>query len=143
MERIFYLVLKQILRWIGKILDVTEYKKLIELAYLVLVHKREEFFRVFELREKNVHFCARLRILRRDVQSIVYKVLISEGLFPIHCEINTMNDSYLKLKILSLIADSEILPWSPKFHASLGIHNLQFTLFYHSPRQLPLQFHSQ
>lgn len=31
-----------------------------------------------------------------------------------------MNDPYLKLKLISLFTNSEILPWSPKFHASLG-----------------------
>lgn len=46
--------------------------------------------------------------------------MITIGLFPFYCEINTMNDNYLKLKLFSLIFNSEVLPWSPKYHASLG-----------------------
>jgi hypothetical protein len=65
------------------------------LAYKIFVVKREEFYNVFELPECNNNplFCSRIRILRREITSIVYKILITEGLFPIHCEINTMNDS--------------------------------------------------
>lgn len=53
--------------------------------------------------------------------------MITESLFPINCEINTMNDSYIKLELMSLIADSEVLPWSPKFHASLALSNFHYS----------------
>ena len=98
------------------------------LAYMIFVDKREEFYRIFELHESsNPLFCQKLRILRREITQIVYKILISEGLFPIHCEINTMNDSQFKLRLLNLVTDSEILPWSPKFHASLALGNFHYS----------------
>lgn len=69
----------------------------------------------------NPLFCNNLRILKSDISSIVYKLIITEGLFPIQCEINTMDDSWIKLKLLGLLSNSEVLPWSPKFHASLAV----------------------
>lgn len=74
---------------------------------------------MYDLTRRVVH-SQPVPLLDRDIQSIVYKTILTTGLFPIHCEINTMNDSYLKLKLLSFFTNSEILPWSPKFHASLG-----------------------
>lgn len=74
---------------------------------------------MYEVTRLIVH-SPKVNLLERDIYSIVYKTILTTGLFPIHCEINTMNDSYLKLKLLSLFTNSEILPWSPKFHASLG-----------------------
>ncbi|CAD8122723.1 unnamed protein product [Paramecium sonneborni] len=62
-----------------------------------------------------------------EIASIVYKTFISDSLFPFYCEINTMNDSYFKLKLLSLFINSEILPWSPKFHASLALGNYHYS----------------
>lgn len=79
------------------------------------------------MKDSNPLFCKGIKILKRDISSIVYKVMITEGLFPINCEINTMNDSYIKLKLLSMIADSEVLPWSPKFHASLALGNFHYS----------------
>lgn len=38
-----------------------------------------------------------------------------------------MNDSQFKLRLLNLITDSEILPWSPKFHASLALGNFHYS----------------
>ena len=79
------------------------------------------------MKSENPLFCPKIKILKRDITAIVYKVMISEGLFPFHCEINTMNDSYLKLKLISLFTDSEILPWSAKYHASLALGNFHYS----------------
>lgn len=80
-----------------------------------------EYESMYELTRKVVR-CKDLKLHPQEIESIVYKTFISASLFPFYCEINTMNDSYIKLKLLSLITNSEILPWSPKFHASLGIY---------------------
>lgn len=38
-----------------------------------------------------------------------------------------MNDPYIKLKLISLLTNNEVLPWSPKFHASLAIGNQHYS----------------
>lgn len=100
---------------------------MIELVYYVLVNNRSEYEKLFSQKEDSPLFCKNIRLLKKDVSSIVYKVMITEGLFPINCEINTMDDSYIKLKLLSLVADAEVLPWSPKFHASLALNNFHYS----------------
>jgi hypothetical protein len=44
-------VLKAILRYIGAVLDITIYDRMLQLTYKIFVEKREEFFRMFELHE--------------------------------------------------------------------------------------------
>ena len=115
------------MRYISKALQLNEQGKTIELTYSVLVANRDEFFRMFTPHSECALFCKNIKILKRDITSMVYKVMITESLFPINCEINTMNDSYIKLKLLSLISNSEVLPWSPKFHASLALSNFHYS----------------
>jgi hypothetical protein len=110
-----------VLRYIGRVLGIREYRNLRELAFEVLVGQKSEYLRMFSLPRSMPDFCRSIRILKKEIHSMVYKTLITQGLFPFHCEINTMNDSYLKLKLLSYFTNSEILPWSPKFHASLAV----------------------
>ena len=106
---------------------IFEYNKLYDLAHQLLVLRRSEMMELFMLRNDHPLFCKGMNILRRDVRSIVYKVMISEGLFPINCETNTMNDSYLKLKLLNTVVDQEVLPWSAKFHASISISDFHYS----------------
>jgi hypothetical protein len=104
-DRIFMKVLKNVFRFIGQVLFVNTYRKLFELTYNILVKKSNEFDQILTLREPHPLFCNNLNILKRDIKSIVYKVMITEGLFPINCETNTMDDSYIKLKLLNMIVD--------------------------------------
>lgn len=62
-----------------------------------------------------------------EIQSIVYKVIISEGLFPIYCEINTMDDSVIKIFFLNCFIPEAVLPWSSKFHVSFLIGDLHYS----------------
>lgn len=59
----------------------------------------------------------------RDIRNIVYKTIISEGLFTIYCDLNTMNPD-LKSKLMKFCIPVAILPWSAKFHSSLIIGRL-------------------
>lgn len=65
--------------------------------------------------------------IRSELESLVYKSMISEGIFPIHCEINTMNTNVIQLALSSLFIPDSILPWSPKFHASFSIGNFHYS----------------
>lgn len=67
--------------------------------------------------------------LAKEFQNIVYKCLISEGLFPFYIDLNTMDETwYSRLgqyiygwKPNCLMLNEAILPWGPKFHASITI----------------------
>ncbi|CAD8208331.1 unnamed protein product [Paramecium pentaurelia] len=107
-------------------LDNIYYKSLKKMIQLIGKKHHIEYESMYELTRKVVR-CKDLRLNPQDIVSIVYKTFISASLFPFYCEINTMNDSYIKLKLLSLFTNSEILPWSPKFHASLALGNYHYS----------------
>ena len=65
--------------------------------------------------------------LATELENIVYKCIISEGLFPFYCEINTMNTNVVKLALISVIMPDSIVPWSPKFHASFCIGDFHYS----------------
>ena len=67
--------------------------------------------------------------LETEFLNIVYKCLISEGLLPIFIDLNTMNSGWCNTvqqfifnkMCCMFLSHEEILPWSPKFHASITI----------------------
>ena len=62
-----------------------------------------------------------------EFENLVYKCITSEGLFPIYCEINTMNTNAIRLFFSSILIPDSILPWSPKFHASFCIADFHYS----------------
>lgn len=62
-----------------------------------------------------------------EFENLVYKCIISEGLFPIYCEINTMNTNVIRLALSSILIPDSILPWSPKFHASFSVGDFHYS----------------
>ncbi|CAD8123801.1 unnamed protein product [Paramecium sonneborni] len=102
------------------------YKSLKKMILLLGRKHHIEYESMYELTRKVVQW-NNYTLQPDEIASIVYKTFISQSLFPFYCEINTMNDSYIKLKLLSLITNSEILPWSPKFHASLALGNYHYS----------------
>ncbi|CAD8197837.1 unnamed protein product [Paramecium octaurelia] len=107
-------------------LETIFYKSLKKMIQLLGRKHHIEYESMYELTRKVVR-CKDLKLHSQEIVSIVYKTFISASLFPFYCEINTMNDSYIKLKLLSLFTNSEILPWSPKFHASLALGNYHYS----------------
>jgi len=82
-----------------------------------------------KLRLQNFRDCCSDLNLELEIQNVVYKCLISEGLFPIFIDLNTMNAGWIdsvKQFIFNkmccvFFTNEEILPWSTKFHASITI----------------------
>ena len=48
-------------------MHINEYKRMIELTYLVLINNRDEFLKIFKMKNDHQLFCKKLRILKRDI----------------------------------------------------------------------------
>ena len=64
--------------------------------------------------------------ISKEITNIVYKCLISEGLLPFYIDLNTMDGGFISWILQSVFKtgvgiNEGILPWSPKFHASITI----------------------
>lgn len=111
LEKILLKSFKAIVRYLG---NMERYSFLTTAEYLYHLAKKNSIY------EENVE-------LLLEFENIVYKCLISEGLFPIYCEINTMNTNVIRLALSSILIPDSILPWSPKFHASFSIGDFHYS----------------
>ncbi|CAD8197835.1 unnamed protein product [Paramecium octaurelia] len=111
LDWICYVSFKKIIQLIGLINNI-EYQSMLELTKKVLQIKQ-------------------VQLNEQDIQSIVYKTIISTGLFPYQCELNTMDRIIDHVKpfiyLSNLIMGSAIVPWSPKYHACLSIGNIRYS----------------
>ncbi|CAK72122.1 unnamed protein product, partial (macronuclear) [Paramecium tetraurelia] len=109
------LQIDQTLNWIC----YASFKKIIQLIGMI---NNIEYESMFELTKKVLQI-NQIQLNEQDIQSIVYKTIISTGLFPYQCELNTMDRIIDHVKpfmyLSNLIMGSAIVPWSPKYHASL------------------------
>ena len=111
---------KDVLRFLLKIFEVEEQATSLHTVLYFLQKK---------LRLQNFRDCRADLNVEMEIQNVVYKCLISEGLFPIFIDLNTMNAGWIDSvkqfvfnKMCSVFfTNEEILPWSPKFHASITI----------------------
>ncbi|CAD8113128.1 unnamed protein product [Paramecium primaurelia] len=102
------------------------FKKIIQLIGLI---NNIEYESMFELTKKVLQI-KQIQLNNQDIQSIVYKTIITTGLFPYQCQLNTMDDFLHKSKpvmFLFNLMGSAVVPWSPKYHACLSIGNIRYS----------------
>ena len=107
---------------------------LIKNIYNFLTEYSNEFkFSSIEITEKllnnefKIDFDEKNEELRKIIENTVYKTIIANGVFPLHCEINTMNTFFLKQLFSSIFIPDSILPWSSRFHASFSIGSYYYS----------------
>lgn len=77
--------------------------------------------------EFRIDFDEKNEELRKIIENTVYKTMIANGVFPLYCEINTMNTFFLKQLVSSIFIPDSILPWSSRFHASFSIGSYYYS----------------
>lgn len=99
---------------------VTEYSNEFKFSSIEIIEKllNNEF---------RIDFDEQNEELRKVIENTVYKTIIANGLFPLYCEINTMNTFVLKQLFSSIFIPDSILPWSSRFHASFSIGSYYYS----------------
>ena len=65
-----------------------------------------------------------------EIRSIVYKIIISYGLFPSFVEINTMAEGSVVLWLKKLVSNVVSAPWSSNYHTSFSLGNHRYSFIY-------------
>lgn len=123
---LFHLTFKDIYRQLSVILQLKDYNEQITGFYS---NKTSRILQILfqnynETIKKNIE--NNLDFLKKEFQSLFYKVLLSQGFFKIELELSTDNQSAGWFS--ELFKQGEFLPWSKQYHASLLIGEQTYTI---------------
>lgn len=122
-QRIKYLTyksMKQVLRMISHLMGIEE------LTTTRCIRKLLEMYEEFDKQKLMKAIFARPELLT-EIKSLVYKTVISYGLFPSFVEINTMAESSIILAIKRTFSNVVSAPWGSSYHASFSVGNHRYS----------------
>ena len=126
-QRIKYLTyksMKQLLRTLAHMVGIPKDKPSCQTISALL-----ELYEEPEIQQK-IKSIAQQPAFIEEVKSIVYKSMISHGIFPSYVEINTMAEASVLLWMKKLLSNVVSAPWSSSYHASFSLGNHRYSFIY-------------